>query len=94
MEVFMSKNEKDLKAELMELINGEHKNTENRAHVAFIIDGKLEYLLHCDSFVFDSLCKDGTSPQLFFYRDYDLFALKTDIDYQIIKALEEDGILE
>lgn len=90
----MSENEKDLKAELMELINGEHKDTEHRAHVAFFLDGEIYEIIPCDSFVFDSLSKDGDTPHLFFYNCRDLAVLKTVIDYQITKVLEEDGAFE
>ena len=90
----MNTNEKDLKAELMKLINGEHKDTENRVRVVVFVDGTLEELIPCDSFIFDGLAKGGDCPFLCFSDDYDLAVFKTDIDYQIIKMLEKNGAFE
>lgn len=85
----MSENEKDLKAELMELINGEHKQTEDNILVAIFQNGHLKELISCLAFVFDCLDSSDDTTSLFCCDDFNLGVIKNDIDYHVMKFLDK-----
>ncbi len=83
-----NKNEKDLKAELMELINGEHKQTKDNIQIAIFDNGHLKDLISCFAFLLDCLDSSDETTCISISNSFDLAILKTDIDYQVMKFLD------
>ena len=84
----MSKNEKDLKAELMELINGEHKKTNSKYFIPIFENGDLIDIIDADAFIlpffnddFTSFCSGGGC--------YDAMYLSKVADYYVLGKYNE-----